>query len=561
MKGLWIDMLSGGGLLLVSLRKAGVDRFFINSGTEYSGLLLDYMHLSPSQRPEMVVCLSETTAVAAAYGYSLMNENASAVMVHTVPGVASALPNLFNAYTAGIPIILISGVTSYSSRGRRGSRQIRVHWGQDVRDIRGLVRQFVKWDYVVNESAEIPEAVSRAVEVAMSPPQGPVYLGIHREHFMANLEKMVEQRPPIVSQPPSPNPSSVKKIAERLASANYPVILTRSAGRNAKSFHLLKSLAEMLCARVNYAVADYVNFPNTSIFSAPADLRRADCIVALESDVPWLPAEEWPMDVFRVSVGTEPLNTRMNVWGFGFDEAVYAETSQFLESLLHQFESGSVKVGKDLLEERRAVAENDWRRWRRDLEEALRQDESRGLLTKRLASHILGEALPQNFIIVNEYSLRPDYLLFDEPGTYFGEPPGGSLGWGLGAALGIKLAKPEVFVSVVLGDGSFVFNNPVSGAVLSKWYRLPVLLTVFNDGCWWDVKKSLADMGFSEFGKKVEGVDFPEPLDVYSMGRGMGFSSYVAEKPRQAAEALREAVADVLKGVTALVDLRVRADS
>ncbi|MDJ0271813.1 MAG: thiamine pyrophosphate-binding protein [Candidatus Caldarchaeum sp.] len=560
MKAFWMQMLSGGGLLLVSLKKAGVERFFINSGTEYSGLLLDYMHLNPSQRPEMIVCLSETTAAAAAYGYSLMSENASAVMVHTVPGVANALPNLFNAHTASIPIILISGLTSYSSRGLRGSRKIRVHWGQDVRDIRDLVRQFVKWDYVVTEAAEIPETVSRAVEVAMSPPQGPVYIGIHREHFMANLEKMVDQRPPIVSQPPSPNPSSVKKIAEKLASSNYPVILTRSAGRNAKSFHLLKSLAERLCVRVNYAVADYVNFPNTSIFSAPAELRRADCIVVLESDVPWLPAEEWPTDVYRVSVGLDPLMTRMNVWGYGFDEAVYSEASQFLEMLLHLFDSGSVKVGKDLLEERRALAESDWRRWRRDLEEGLRQDKSRGLLTKRLASHLLGEALPENSIIVNEYSLRPDYLFFDKPGTYFGEPPGGSLGWGLGAALGIKLAKPEAFVSVVLGDGSFVFNNPVSGAALSRWYRLPFLMVVFNDGCWWDVKKSLADMGFSEFEKKVEGVDFPEPLDVYSMGRGMGFSSYVAEKPEDAVEALGKAVADVLKGVSALVDLRVKAD-
>lgn len=85
-------------------------------------------------------------------------------------------------------------------------------------------------------------------------------------------------------------------------------------------------------------------------------------------------------------------------------------------------------------------------------------------------------------------------------------------------------------------------------------------MVVFNDGCWWDVKKSLADMGFSEFEKKVVGVDFPEPLDVYSMGRGMGFSSYVAEKPEDAVEALGNAVSEVLKGSSALVDLRVKAD-
>ncbi|MEM4495513.1 MAG: thiamine pyrophosphate-binding protein [Candidatus Caldarchaeum sp.] len=553
-------MLSGGGLLLVSLRKTGVEKFFINSGTEYSGLLLDYMQLSPLQRPEMVVCLSETTAVSTAYGYSLVGEKPSAVMVHTVPGVANALPNLFNAYTAEIPIILISGVTSYSSKGYSGSRKIRVHWGQDVRDIRGLVRQFVKWDYVVCETAEIPEAVSRAAEVAMSPPQGPVYLGIYREHFLAKPEKDVQHRRPIVSEPPSPNPSVVKRIAEKLSTASYPIVLTRSAGRNARAFHLLKRLAERLCLRVNYAVADYVNFPNTSIFSAPAEIGRADCILVLDSDVPWLPAEKWPTDVYRVSVGLDPLKTRMNVWGFGFDEAVYSETSLFLEKLLELFESGSAEVRKDLLEERKAAAERDWRNWRKAFEEDLTQDKFGNTLTKRLASHLLGEVLPKNSVIVNEYSLKPDYLVFDTPGTYFGEPPGGSLGWGLGASLGIKMANPQAFVAVVLGDGSFVFNNPVAAAALAKWYHLPILVAVFNDGCWYDVKKSMAEVGFSDFEKKVEGVDFPEPLDIQAVGRGIGFSSYQAETYEEAAKVLRRAVDDVLRGVPALVDLRVKAD-
>lgn len=541
--------------------EVGIDRFFINSGTEYASLLLDYCVMDRAERPEMVVCLSETTAVSAAYGYYLGSGKVAAVLVHTVPGILNALPNIFNAKTADIPILLISGITSFSAKGYAGSKKIRVHWGQDIRDVQCPLQQFVKWSYVVKTVEEIPEAVVRAVEIATSKPEGPVYIGIHREWLFekANIHHKTRRR--AVSPPSYPDPSIVKKVAEKLVKADFPVVLTRSAGRDPRAFHLLTSLAEKICVRVSKPVGEYVNIANTNIFSAEFDISRADFILVLDTDVPWLPAEKWPEDAYRVSVGSDPLRTSLNIWGYNFDEAIQSETTAFLDMLLIAINDVAGTLNRDKLDERRMSAAEDWRRQREEKDRMLKQDMGRKKLTKRFASHIVGKAIPRGAVFVNEYPLKVDFVEFETPGSYFGEPPAGSLGWGFGAALGIKMASPSSFLAVVLGDGSFVFNNPVSAAALSRWYQLPLLVLVFNDGSWGDVKKSVSDSGAdpNEIGF-LEGADFPEPLDIYSIGKGLGFSSYLVEKPDEAANVLKEAVFAVSKGQLSLVDIKVTAD-
>ncbi|MCS7110208.1 MAG: thiamine pyrophosphate-requiring protein [Candidatus Caldarchaeum sp.] len=551
--------LSGGGLLLTALRKAGIDRFFINSGTEYVSLLLDYQSLDRVERPDMVVCLTENTAVSAAYGYYLGSGKPAAVLVHTVPGLLCGLPNVFNARSADVPLLYISGLTSFSSKGYAGSRKIRVHWGQDVHDVEGAVREFVKWHYVVKTVDEIPEAVMRAVEIASSKPEGPVYIGVHREWLLERPQIKHSVRSVAVSPPPSPSPDDVKRIAEKMVQSEFPVVLTRTAGRDRRAFHLLTELAEKICLRVNHAVGDYVNISNINIFSAKFDIEEADFVLVLDTDVPWLPAEKWPSDVYRVSVGPDPLKTRLNIWGYDFDEVITSDSAIFLNMLHHVLHQS--KPSSELLNDRRESAKESWNQQQRERMEKVEVDLGRRKMTKRLASYLLGKALQPGSVVVNEYPLRPSYLVFDRPGTYYGEPPAGSLGWGLGVGLGVKMASPQSFVAVVLGDGSFVFNNPVSAAAMSRWYRLPVLLVVFNDGCWGDVKKSVSDAGPTpeEIGF-LEGVDFPEKLDVHSIGKGLGLSSFLVESPDSASDVFSRAVSEVEKGFSALVDVRVTAD-
>jgi len=96
--------------------------------------------------------------------------------------------------------------------------------------------------------------------------------------------------------------------------------------------------------------------------------------------------------------------------------------------------------------------------------------------------------------VVNEYPLVLEEMTIAEPGRYFAASPAGGLGWGLGAALGAKLAAPERTVVCTLGDGAYMFGNPTPGHFVSESMRLPVLFVIFNNARWAAVHRATLGM-------------------------------------------------------------------
>ena len=92
--------------------------------------------------------------------------------------------------------------------------------------------------------------------------------------------------------------------------------------------------------------------------------------------------------------------------------------------------------------------------------------------------------------MVNEYPIDRRFIGFDRPGSFFGQPHASGLGWGLPAALGIKLAAPDRTVIAALGDGSYLFNEPAACHFVARAQGLPVLTVLFNNGQWEAVKSS-----------------------------------------------------------------------
>jgi acetolactate synthase-1/2/3 large subunit len=95
---------------------------------------------------------------------------------------------------------------------------------------------------------------------------------------------------------------------------------------------------------------------------------------------------------------------------------------------------------------------------------------------------------------VNEYSLIPAALRMEEPGSFFGPSPVGGLGWGLPAALGIKLARPDALVVAGLGDGCYGFANPVACHHAAAMHGLPVLTVVLDNGGYGAVQRATEAM-------------------------------------------------------------------
>lgn len=110
------------------------------------------------------------------------------------------------------------------------------------------------------------------------------------------------------------------------------------------------------------------------------------------------------------------------------------------------------------------------------------------------ASACIADAKPENAILVNEYTLMPEYCGSNLPGTYFGSSPASGLGWGGGAALGAKLAAPDRLVIATLGDGSHLFGNPVALHHAAAAHGLPVLYVIMNNSMWGAVRRATQGM-------------------------------------------------------------------
>ena len=183
--------------------------------------------------PEPVVVPHENAAVGMAHGYYLLTGRPQAVMVHVNVGMANALMGLLNAARDNVPIFFTSGRTPLTETGRTGSRDVPIHWGQEMYDQGGMLREYVKWDYELRYGEQVEAIVDRALAIAMAEPRGPIYLSLPREALAAPLEGFAFDATPrqVAPAPPAPDADAIERAAAILATAERPLIVTARAGR------------------------------------------------------------------------------------------------------------------------------------------------------------------------------------------------------------------------------------------------------------------------------------------------------------------------------------------
>ena len=176
----------------------------------------------------------ENLAVAMAHGAYAMTGKPQAVMLHVNVGTANAINNIINLNRDNIPLILAAGRTPITEKGKFGGRNRYIHWGQEMFDQGGMLREAVKWDYELRVPEQITDVVSRAYEITMSSPRGPVYLSLPREPLAAPMpEPLGPVKPRHVPAPPHADPAMIATLAEWIAAAEKPLIITTASGAEA----------------------------------------------------------------------------------------------------------------------------------------------------------------------------------------------------------------------------------------------------------------------------------------------------------------------------------------
>jgi acetolactate synthase I/II/III large subunit len=539
------------------LATRGVDYLFANGGTDFAPVVEAY---AKGQKlgwrlPEIVIVPHENMGIAMAHGYAMVTGRPQAMMVHVGVGTANTLNGLINASRQNVPILLTAGRTPITeghgaaSGGAAlvGARNNYIHWAQEHFDQGGMLREFVKWDYELRHPEQVETVLDRALAISKSEPQGPVYVTLPREILAQGFTQKFSQTATIqAASPPAADPDTLEEAARLLGEAKNPLLITANGGRTLDSSRAIEQLAQALAVPVVHYRPRYLalstEHPMHCGWDPHALLKEADVVLVVDCDVPWIPKEGTPRPEAKViHIGPDPLFARYPLRGFRTDIALTGGVAATLQALWRSAQKHAASPA--MIEDRRHAVSK--------LSNGIRTKARGGFepmppgITGKWLSACMNRLLDNDTILVNEYPTVLEEMVIKEPGHYFGNASAGGLGWGMGAALGAKLASPGKTVICALGDGAYMFGNPTAAHYVSEAMRLPVLFVVANNARWAAVHRSTLSTYPKGFASEAQKPPFatlePSPRFEHVIRASGGHSERVSE-PKELMPALERAM-------------------
>ena len=324
-----IPVEDGAEAFVEMLNNNGVEYIFLNSGTDVFPILEATQRMMEQERtvPKVILCIDETTAMFAAHGYYQSTGRAQAVLVHVDAGTINIGGAWHDAQRDHAAIMVFAGrAPSTIGGGTAGGKDMNIHWIQEQSDQGGIVRNFTKWDYELRSLESLNWVMQKAHQVAQAEPAGPVYMTLPRELL---IQEMTELQLPSAGrhgQPiaPAADPGSITLLADWLAGAEKPLIITGSSGRYKETVPVLTEIAEITGAPVQGAIGTRLNFPtqhplNAQTCDAPS-VKEADVILVIDHDNPWIPDQETLEPAAKVAwIDIDPTKDSIPMWSYPAD--------------------------------------------------------------------------------------------------------------------------------------------------------------------------------------------------------------------------------------------------
>ena len=556
--------------LLYLLGEHGVEHIFLNPGTD-TAPLQEAMKTLPAGGvaiPEVHTSTFEAVSLAAAHAYYQATGRPQCIFVHVDAGTQNLGAMMHDAFRDRAGVIIIAGKTPYGEdASSRGGRTGYIQWLQDMPDQPGIVRSYAKWVVEITRPEMLDRAIGRAVQIASSYPAGPVYLTVSRDVLMDPPAPSASR----TSGYALPSPAAManeqlQEVAQLIATAERPVLITSRAGRTAEGFSAVVDLIDL----VGMTVVRGVDTGPASVptlhplhrrapSASSAAIRDADLVLIVECDVPFIPRSvQTAQDAIVVHIDPEPLKVTMPLWAFPIDLSVTADGPTALRQLV-----GAV----DAL---RATSAEIADRFASRLELSTEPDP--------IAPRAPGEGQQIQAIdvlVALNAVLRPDDIVVEEavtnsgllyqnlvrslPGSIAGAfAPG--LGWALGGAIGVKLAHRDRRVIAVCGDGSFLFGVPSSALMMAAEMHAPFLSVVLNNDGYRASRLPVFDLfpeGASALAHEAVGTDFHFAPDFATLAGACHAHGERVEELRELIPAIERALRVIEGGRAAVVDVHI----
>jgi benzoylformate decarboxylase len=509
--------------LLDTLVTWGVDRIFCCPGSTEAALL---DALVVRDDVELVLVTHESVAVAAAEGQARLTGRPAVAYLHTHVGMANAVAHLVSAQHAHAPVIVLNGLKPAALAGRGGFTT--AAYPAD------LVRQHVKWAWQPVRTQDVPGDLDRALHAAVAEPAGPVWLGLPQD-LLESPEPAAAVATTRSTERTRPSADAVAAAADAVRAARRPVLVAGSeVARQGASTELVR-LAERTGALVVHE--DRRDFQRSAFFSSHpqyAGMYRAD----LDTDLVLFAGArlftefDLPGDSPVFPPGATVLHAHGDVAEIGrlhrVDVGLVGHLRETLTDLLAALGPGAAEPVEKRPAGRVAPATGS-------------KVPGHGRLGPVVAA--IAEALDLNATVIMDATTASAPLLNALPHkpNSVHSSTSGSLGWGMGAALGASLARPGSPVVALLGDGVFQFGLPALWTAVR--HRLPVTFVVLNNQAYGAVASALNRFGGAATERDTwPGTDIGGP-DLAAIAAGFGLSTRRITGATGLADALRAAQA------------------
>jgi len=542
----------------------------MNPGASYRGLHDSIVNYGRN-RPYLMLCQHEETAVQIAHGYAKASGRPMVAILHNLVGLLHANMAIYYAYADRAPVFIIGATGPMDETKRRP----RIDWIHTALVQGEAVRAYTKWDYQPTVIDGAPESFARAYGVMMTEPRGPIYMCYDAWLQEQPLGHEVPLPPPSAQKVPTqlaPDPAALQRAAKMLLAAKRPVIIAEFAGRDPSAFDALVELAETLGAPV-WDVNARLNFPNRhplNLSMVKDVFRDADALLLLDVR-DWERATTELVSTTRKVTSVVPPKCKWIDIGFGdleisswamdyqrllhADLRIIADTTLAIPALTKLLK-GKVKNAAP----RRKAAEALGQKARKSWEKEAAEDWNASPITlPRLATEVWNAIKNEDWVLTANTLEDWTRILWDFDKPY--RHPGKSLGTStqIGISLGVALAHRDKKRLVVdlQPDGDLMFD---AGALwVAAKHRIPLLVVMYNNRAYyndWEHQIRMAKLRGTPVERAHIGMDMDDPApDFASLARSMGwYAEGPIDKPSGIAAALKRAIKRVKAGQPALID-------
>jgi thiamine pyrophosphate-dependent acetolactate synthase large subunit-like protein len=509
---------TGGQVLAQALAAHGVDLVWGIPGTHNLEI---YAHL-PGAGIRHVLPRHEQGAAFAADGFSRATGRVGVCITTSGPAVLNAATALGQSYSDSVPVLLVSAGMPLAHPAL-GTGEL-----HEAKDLGAAMNAIVAYSHRVTSVAEIPVAVAQAFATMTSGRPRPVHLELPFD-LLARAERTEPAVAPAAARP-APDPEALRATAGLLDAAERPVVIAGGGCRRATDG--LRRVAERLDAPVVTTINGKGCLADDHPLAMGAGLARgvvrelveeSDLVLVVGSEL--APSDAWwgplPVDGKVVRIDVDPVQAVVNAIPRA---AVVADAGAALEGLVDLLGAGD-GAGADRV-----------RRWRARFAADARKEAARWeWLLDGIAS-----ALGRDGIVAGDSAMVCYYgavaaLPAYSPGSFLYPTGFGTLGYGLPAAIGAKLGRPDARVLALLGDGGIMFT--IGELAAAAQLRLPLPVVVVDNSGYGEIRSEMEQRGDEPHAVELDSPDFP------ALARALGCAGARVDDQQQLEEALETAFA------------------